>query len=215
MKKPDPFDVALLGVILAFAVGVVYFFQLLSMRDSVEHSRKSMQIDQRAWLKPTIPNFFPLNGSTIPADVQITNIGKTVATNVVGKVVATVLKKGETPPFDDYRNCYLKLYAGALWPNEIPPLTAHLTISKCGGAKSVEPVVPDQELTRQINGKEAFIIFFGQLEYCDVFGVKHRTTFCNGSGEALSSDNIKQCINYNGADNNDQPDPNCRLSPPN
>jgi len=34
IRKPDAFDIALWGLVLAFAVGIVYFLQLRSMLDS-------------------------------------------------------------------------------------------------------------------------------------------------------------------------------------
>jgi hypothetical protein len=178
IRKPDPFDLALWGFFVGLVVAGIYYLQLRSMQDSVDLARKALQIDQRAWLKPTIPNYFPFTGASIPADVQITNIGKTVATNVTGKIVGTVLKKGATPRFNEYNVCYMNLNAGAVWLNEAPPLIAHLKLLNCAeGAKSGEAIVPTPELTRQINeNKESFIIFYEQLNYCDVFGVKHQTT---------------------------------------
>ena len=212
--KPDPFIVTVWTLVITFAIAVIYYFQLLSMQDSVEQSRKAMRIDQRAWLVATVPTTFPLNGPNVPADIKLTDIGKTVATNVVGHAVGMLMPKGAAPAFDQYRlgHAYINIYTGAIYPNAQPPLDIPFKILEYDEhqMRFTTPVVPTPELVGQINEtKEKFIILFGKIEYCDVFGVKHWTTFCNGSGDALAPEGVRECINYNRADTNETPDPTC------
>jgi hypothetical protein len=217
IDKPDPFDVALYGLVIAVIVGMIYYLQLRSIQDSVELGRKTMQIDQRAWLYPSIPNYFSFTGQTIPATVQLSNIGKTVAANVTGYVVATTFNKGESPIFDKYGVGYAHnvVDAGAIYPTE-KPLDVPLQIVKYGARVQDQPtpIVPDADFVRRFNDKQAFIILFGRIDYCDVFGVKHWVKFCNGSGGALTSEGIKQCINYNRADNENVLDVACEYPLP-
>jgi len=217
LRKPDPFDVAVLSLAVAFGVGVIYFYQLMGMRYSVELARRNMQIDQRAWLYPNMPNVFPLNGQTIPATIHLSNVGKTVATNIIGHAVGTIFKKGDTPALDLYGpgHAHTNIYMGAIYPGQTPldvPLVIVRYSDKAG--EGPEPVVPTPELARQLRENQAFIILFGEIRYCDVFGVGHWVKFCNGSGDALSSDGIKECIYYNRADNNIDPEATCKYPLP-
>src|ERR1700732_3843452 len=65
-----------------------------------EEMHDALLVDQRAWVSVVVPNSFPLEGSSIPASIQIANTGKTPAKDVEGEIVATALKKGEEPSFD-------------------------------------------------------------------------------------------------------------------
>lgn len=217
-RKLDPIEIAGLGLALTAVIAIIYYYQLRSMQDSVELARKNMQIDQRAWLYPNIPNFFPLNGDTIPANIQISNIGKTLATNILGHVVGTTFSRGDTPSLDQYGIGYAhdNVYVGAVYPAEAP-LNAPITIVKYGvkAGEQPTPIHPDPELVRKINNNETYIMLFGEIRYCDVFGVPHWVKFCNGSGNALSMEGIKECIYYNRADNNTDPEPVCQHPPAN
>ncbi len=216
IHKPHS-NVATWTLVVTVIIAVIYYGQLRSMQDSVNLTRKNMQIDQRAWLVPTAPGSFLLNGPNIPADIKLTNIGKTVATNVVGHIVGMVMPKGAAPAFDQFRagHAYVNVYTGAIYPNAQPPLDIPFKILDYSYTeqKFTTPVIPTPELNRRLNEeKQAFIILFGRIEYCDVFGVEHWTTFCNGNGDALAPTGVRECINYNRADTNETPNPTCQKS---
>jgi hypothetical protein len=171
-----------------------------------------MQIDERAWLRPELPNNFSFLGPTIPAVMRLSNIGKTAATRVTGSVVATTFDKGERPNLDSYigRHGHNKIYAGAVYPSDkLPDINLEIVKYSDRANEQPTPVVPDADFVKRFNGKQVYILVFGKVDYCDVFGVKHWLRFCNGSGEALDVDSIKECINYNRPDNNDTPDGSC------
>ena len=162
-----------------------------------EAMHDALLVDQRAWVSVVVPTSFPLQGSSIPASIQIANTGKTPAKDVEGDVVATVLKKGEEPPFDfSTGHAHNKLYAGAIFPNA--PITTTITVVRYG-SQTPETVVPTPELRQQIANGESFIIFYGKITYIDVFGASHSTTFCTGSGSAMGD--LRKCLSYNGMDN--------------
>jgi len=224
IRKPDPFDLALLGLavtfgvaIITFGVAIIYYFQLQSMQKSVDLARRSMQLEQRAWLYANVPNVFPLNGPDIPATLPVSNIGKTVATNIIGHVIGTTFNKGEHPALDQYGlgHAHTNIYMGALYPGT-PGWPIPLKIVKYGDKAGEQPTtaVPDPDLTRRIQQRETFIILFGELRYCDIFGVPHWVKFCNGSGDALGFEGIKECIYYNRADNETEPAPSCLAAIP-
>jgi hypothetical protein len=67
----------------AFVVLIVYTtFAGLQYREM----HRSLVVDQRAWVSVVVPSAFPLDGSSIPASIQIVNSGKTPAKDFVGKV---------------------------------------------------------------------------------------------------------------------------------
>ena len=162
-----------------------------------ESMHDALLVDQRAWVSVVVPTSFSLEGTSIPASIQIANTGKTPAKRIEGDVVATVLKKGEEPCFDfSTRHPHNKLYAGSIFPNA--PINTTIAAVRYG-AQTPETVVPTPELRQQIANGESFIVFYGKITYVDVFGVSHSTTFCTGSGSAMG--HVRKCLSYNDVDN--------------
>jgi hypothetical protein len=93
-RKPDPFDVALWGLAVTFAIAVIYYLQLRSMQDTVELSRqaielsrKAMEVDQRPWLSvqaapQSALSFVNGKQAVIGMTFSIKNVGKSVARDV-------------------------------------------------------------------------------------------------------------------------------------
>jgi len=161
-----------------------------------ESMHDALLVDQRAWVSVAFPSGFPLEGSSIPASIQIANTGKTPAKDVEGDIVATVLKKGEEPSFDfSTGHPHNRLYAGAIFPNA--PINTVITVVRYGSQTS-ESIIPTPELRQQIASGESYIIFYGKITYVDVFGASHWTAFCTGSGSAMGD--IRKCLSYNDVD---------------
>jgi hypothetical protein len=160
--------------------------------------RQALLVDQRAWVSVVIPLNFPLEGSSIPASIQITNTGKTPAKDIAGDIFASVLKKGEEPQFDfSTGHPHNRIYAGAIFPNGQIKVTIPVVRY---GPQTAETIVPTSELRQEIANGESFIIFYGKITYVDIFGSSHWTSFCTGSGSAMGD--LKKCLNYNDVDNN-------------
>jgi hypothetical protein len=170
-------------------------------KGSFDWARQSLRLDQRAWVSVAIPASFPFNGRSIPATIQMTSTGKTPATGVQGDVVATILVKGEKLAFEDYSvgHPHNRLHAVAIFPNA--PIPATLLVAKYGPA-SEQYVIPDGSLRKDIANGNRFIVFYGEITYSDVFGVKHWTRFCTTTVTAVL-DNLKDCISYNNVDGNE------------
>jgi hypothetical protein len=86
-RKPDPFDLALLGLILTALVAVIYFFQLRSMQDSVELSRKALEVAERPWVSvEAVPSndlaFVNGKQAVLGLKFSIKNVGKSIAKGV-------------------------------------------------------------------------------------------------------------------------------------
>jgi hypothetical protein len=153
-------------------------------------------IEQRAWVSVVVPSNFPLDGSSIPASIQIANTGKTPAKDVEGDIVATVLKKSEAPAYDfSGGHPHNRLYVGTIFPNA--PISTTITVARYGPQKA-EPITPTLQLRQEIASGESFIIFYGKISYLDVFGKPHWTAFCTASGSAIGD--LRKCINYNDVD---------------
>jgi len=161
---------------------------------------RSLLVDQRAWISVVFLSNFPLEGASIPAPIQLTNTGKTPAKDVEGDIVATVLKRGDEPLFDySVGHPHNRLHAGAIFPNT--PISTAVSLVRYG-LQTAEPIVPTPELRQEIASGQSFIIFYGKITYADIFGVRHWTTFCTGSGSAIQSNDLKKCVSYNDVDNN-------------
>jgi hypothetical protein len=156
----------------------------------------ALLVDQRAWVSVVVPTSFPLDGSSIPASIQIANTGKTPAKHIEGDVVATVLKKGEEPSFDfSTGHPHNRIHAGAVFPNGLFNITIPLVRY---GPKTEETIVPTPELRQEIANGESFIVFYGKIAYVDIFGTPHWTSFCTGAGSAMGD--LKKCVSYNDVD---------------
>lgn len=133
--------------------------------------RQTLRTDQRAWVSVVGPPNFPLEGAFIPASIQIANTGKTPAKDIVGDVIATVLKKGEEPSFDFSKgHPHNAIHTGAIFPNG--PFNVTVPVVRYGPQTS-ETIVPTPELRQEITNGESFIVFFGKINYVDIFGTSH------------------------------------------
>lgn len=216
-SKPPDSVVAVWTLVVGIVIAAIYLLQLFSMQDSVNVSRETMRLDERAWIRPDLPNVFPFENNQIPATIKVSNIGKTVATHIIGHVIGTTFENGEHPALDQYGAGYahMNAYIGALYPGEGPwpiPIVISKYSDKTGEQPS--PIVPTMDFQHRLQQNKTYILLFGEIRYCDVFGVAHWVKFCNGSGNALSLDGIKECIYYNRADNDTDPSRNCQMTVP-
>src|SRR6266581_3908793 len=158
----------------------------------------ALLVDQRAWVSVVVPPNFPLEGSSIPASIQVGNTGKTPAKDIEGDVIATVLKKGEEPSFDFSKgHPHNRIYVGAVFPNG--PINVTIPVVRYG-PETTQAIVPTPELRQEIADGKSFIIFYGRITYLDIFGTSHWTSFCTGTGSAIGD--LRKCISYNDVDNN-------------
>lgn len=196
------FDTAALAVFVSVLALLAYFWQACIMQ-------KAMRVDQRAWVAVPVPTAFPLNGSYIPASVEIKDTGKTPARKVGGNFVATVLKKGEVPAIGDFTigHAYNKFKAPAIFPGQ--PLPMNIQLVTYGelvtdGKSPQKPIVVDAPLIQDITTGNRFIIFFGRVDYTDIFGKDHWTQFCTGSGSAIDAKSLERCVLYNDFDGEEE-----------
>jgi len=192
--KPTRKWATAIGIFISGLALVAYFTQAYYMR-------QAMRVDQRAWISIPVPNVFPLDGKTIPVNLQITDSGKTPGRITETKFVATVLEKGEKPHIGDFAlgHTYNKLYVGAVFPQSPIPFTFEL---KKYRDKSQETIAVDDRLRQDVAEGKRYIILFGRIDYTDTFGIPHWYQFCNGSGSGIDPDSVHDCIFYNDFDDN-------------
>jgi len=192
LEKNWKIDLVFLVSVLAL---IAYFTQACYMR-------KAMRVDQRAWVSVPFPSSFPSNGTALQASTLIIDSGKTPAKGVQGDVIATVLKSDDKPVIGDFSigHPHEKLRApGVIFPSAPIPITFPLGTYEAFDKR----IIPaDETLRKDINEGRRFVLFFGRITYFDVFGVDHYTQFCTGSG--MSSDTLKECLDYNAVDSNDE-----------
>jgi hypothetical protein len=180
------------AIVVGLAVLIVYICQLRVMQQQVK-------LAERAWIGYVLPGNFPLEGTTTPATLQVTNFGKTPARQVEGDIIATALTKGEEPTFDfTVGHPHNRFYAGTIFPNSAFPVT--ISVARYGDKQAV--AISPSDLRKGLESGQYFIIFYGQIAYTDIFGIKRWTKFCTGSGSAMQgeSDILKKCIRYNDVD---------------
>ena len=180
---------------LLFLTVLIYFLQ---WRSQVQ----ALKVEQRAWVGVPFPLDFPSNGGFIPVVTQIKNTGKTPARHVEVDAIATILDKGQEPDLGNYEagHPHDHLYFPVIFPDTSFPLK--LAVVRYG-PKSSEPIVPDDQLRKDIEDGKRLLIFHGRVTYDDVLGVSHWTQFCTGTGPGMLGI-LKECVRFNDVGENEK-----------
>lgn len=184
------------AVFVGLAVLMVYACQLYVMQHQ-------LKLDQRAWVGFVLPANFPLNGTSIPATIQITSFGKTPARQVEASMIATAYKKWQQPDFNlGIGQAYNRVYTGVVFPNAPFPIT--INVKKYNPSPPAEIISP-ADLSKELAEGSSYIIFLGEIKYLDIFGKPHWTHFCTGTGIAMATelDILKKCTTYNDVDHDE------------
>jgi hypothetical protein len=187
-------DAAILVSVLAL---LAYFTQACYMR-------KTMRVDQRAWISIPFPSF-PLNGAFIPVAMQIINSGKTPAKGLVVDVFASVLNKDDKTTVGDFSigHPHERLHApGVVFPRD--PVPVNISVGTYLPEGGQDATVPDEALRQDVASGKRYILFYGRATYQDVFEVEHYTQFCTGSGRGIPSNVLRDCLTYNAVDSNEE-----------
>lgn len=170
-KKIDPPKVSInwsfliqFGILLVtLAYCIVATMQWIAMRDTLDYSRDSSRLDQRAWVGVTGVERSEIQTKT-RATVTIVNSGKTPAIGV-----KTTLAFG--PHTKDKKFVFLK-----------PPPKLQHSQSVVQPGMSISIVLDTRELkTEEIdafNNGKLILYAFGSIEYQDIFKQNHSCTFC-------------------------------------
>jgi hypothetical protein len=196
-----------LGVIGIAAI-LIYWGQLCEMRktakltqDSVTNADRNFRIDERAWMafgfKDQGSITLTFNKSFL-VPVELRNTGKTPAKNIHGVVVVGVFKKGEPLDFTyTFGHAHYGVQAGAVFPNG--SIVESFEAIK-HGQEHAEAIIFTPSLKDELFNARSFIVTYGRIDYNDIFGREHWTTYCRYVlHPELISD---ECTRYNNADSN-------------
>jgi hypothetical protein len=167
---------------------------------SVENADRNFRQDERAWM-----GFRFMEGSitltlntSFLIPTELINTGKTPAKNVHGNIVVGVFKKGEPLDFT-YSPGYAHygVAAGTIFPG------GKIVESFEGikhGHERAESIIFTPAMKADLFSARSFIVVHGRIEYNDIFGKDHWTTYCRYVlHPELISD---ECTRYNDTDDN-------------
>ena len=188
--------------------------QAVAAQQSVFAIQRQMRQDQRAWMQITMSTTYAAFGPYEPIIVPLhfVNTGKTAALDVVAEGVVAIVSNKEQPKLS-YKGAHAHKSSGIVYrdsPFDVSAYTCDKTCSEAALAtlKEERPSNPASQLGptdyyRLISGK-AYLVFYGKVEYRDIFKVKHWTHFCAPSPipNAPAVYASKKCSDYNRADNN-------------
>jgi hypothetical protein len=198
-------------VVLGAGVLIVYFFQWIAMRDTIDLTRKTAERESRAFVKiaqdgklQTIPE------QTIELPLRVTNVGKTPARNIVVATVVEVVPRAQAPNFGDSPTDIIPIFrseVGDLFPNDWTSFnTWRLKAkgeAKKGGDTEVWPLSKPEYA--ELMAGQAYIAVHGQIGYEDIYHVPHWTKFCYWWPFTSLEYNASECVGRNTTDNADEP----------
>ena len=171
---------------------------------SVKAIQKQMRQDQRAWLQlglledESTTTYEPDKPMEIP--LKIVNVGKTPALRLVYAAEVEIVPKDQAPTL---KYSYFHGTNGMVYRDKSIHLTAQTNATNRKQERSDVRPLGRKDYADLSTGR-AYVVYFGKVDYWDIFGVKHWTHFCGWKmpvpvGESVPA---KKCSDYNGADNN-------------
>jgi hypothetical protein len=170
-----------------------------------------MRNDERAWLQVRMPGQYepegpkPVEitaGQPIEVSLELLNVGKTPAQNVV--VQSTIeLPDSSNGPNLSSMNDIVAVHTSVTVPTFFPNSKTSVDITRLEKTRSKPLVATDDEVQAWISGKKYFAIY-GIATYTDIFKVEHVTQFCmwQPSSSALKaggSAHARDCVTFNEA----------------
>ncbi len=194
---------AVWGFVVAIAVALIYFGQLIYIRRSVDLAEKTARIDQRAWMSIKIEDFTPspMESTPIGCTLHFSNTGKTPAKQVQVYVRMVMVPNGHSPDFEYAERPIMVGSSGIELPG-LPENTVRVNIpTKVPGSHYTEDLRLSKTDVDDLNQGRSYIATFGRIQYLDVFGTQHWIQFCGW--HAYNRDgfyNIFPCADYNNVD---------------
>ncbi|HEY4380364.1 MAG TPA: hypothetical protein VGN01_08455 [Acidobacteriaceae bacterium] len=207
IKRSSLTDWGLTLFTLALTVTAFYQYRITGRQLEVMH------IDQRAWMSTTIKPVtegkdtwpaLPKEGEVLAVYTHIENTGKTPALQIHYVVSMEEFRNGIPPDLSDTGTNHFEGTTGITFPNrsqDIRTASFHTTGNPPPGSQ-VYPI-PDK-LTKQdvddlMEGR-AYLAVFGRIDYRDVFGISHWTTFCHWKAYSAGTFSARDCTAHNGVD---------------
>ena len=164
-------------------------------KSTLEATIENFHRDQRAWIGPTLispPRFadegkrvYIQEGATPVFGIRIKNSGKTPARKVKTEFIWGWHKK-EVEFLHPYPAINIPKPMSSVFPDGEMQLDT-----------PVMPILPKEFVENVKNGTNILRVY-GYVNYEDIFGIAHRTTFCNYLSQDLTA--FALCNSYNDAD---------------
>jgi hypothetical protein len=155
-----------------------------------------MRRDQRPWIKVEMEKHPIQAGSASLGILHLTNIGKTPAKNIDGRVFVEFLNTDESPHLN-LGGPFSGATSGTLFPATGPIDMPIIRVST--GGKVAE------FLTNDVNAYESgtkYIVIYAKVSYEDTSGIKGWTQFCAFDAAGFGQVPARKCTEYNNADSN-------------
>lgn len=184
----------LIGVIFVFILAA---FTVWQWRDL----RQALKVEERSWIKLGIAwPTQPASGSPVSASGQITNIGRSPATDLSAQGVLLIVPSDQSvgsQPLLKGNSINTRL----LFPNDPAPLQFSIQDSQTHLPRNFT----SDEASNLLAGK-AYLAVLGTVEYSDQFG-EHWEQFCRWQGySAGASYDSADCTNWNRVGDGKLPD---------
>ena len=160
---------AFLALITAIAVLVAIF----STIKSINLTRETSRLDQRAWVAVTLIEGSPVVGEPFSAKVVVKNTGKTFAKHLT-RCCRTIILAQKTLTIPIWHGFLIPWISkdGKKASSPRMSITSVVTLTSWL-AKRLR-----NRMWAQINNGDIVIVVFGKIVYRDVFDCEHWTTFC-------------------------------------
>jgi hypothetical protein len=158
---------------------------------SIYESSKAFQTDERAWLT-IAPNLSFVNaGSPVNEDIQLKNIGKTLATNIALYTFVEFVENGKEPDLNFSSPSLTDTTRRALLaPTEIDTINV-ARLAGLPGAST--PARATQAEADDYGAGKTWLAVHGVLMYDDIFGRHHWVRFCFPSANTSGTFSIGRC----------------------
>jgi len=181
--------------------------QAEAAQGGVDAIQGQMRQDQRAWIQMTQTKKLTYNeNQPLTVNIEVLNIGRTAAQHLITEVIVEKLPI-KLPPSLSFKKGVPRTIetTGVLYPYGAPMNVKGSWKrvvsggSKNGEAESVDLSIPDiQELT--LGG--TYVVIYARTRYIDIFGTHHVTKFCSYDSPGRKPVPVRDCVDYNGVDNN-------------
>lgn len=178
---------------IAVIAAIIYFCQLQQMKHQ-------LTIDQRAWVAVYAVEGFPEADKEFVVKTTIRNTGKTFAKHYKGFIRPEAFRPGQGrhPDFSVEENAPTakppEVSIGLLPPNGEYSGTLNVK-------ENHEKVTPDE--IKAVKSGEVILLIHGRIDYDDIFGCHHWTTFCYRLNSAITAYSAYE--SHNDADDNPCP----------
>lgn len=153
--------------------------QVRATQESIAATVNAFHLDQRAWLTITFQPGTLYSGKPITNQIELSNTGKTPATELHGFYVFKSIESADNLLFDA-KEGRINISFHSLFPAQKNVFPSALLWKNPSTGQIGERILLPPTLDRIKDGQIIFVTY-GRFDYADVFGDAHWITFCEYS----------------------------------